>query len=168
LPDSTLKAKRLASDRIILVASPGYIERAGSPKRPPDIANHACLIHGEQRHWTFISGETRINVRAAGRLFSDNGAFLQTAAVQGAGLLRTSEIAILDELMQGRLIRVLPEFELGTEAAIWALYPNTRHAMPRLRAFIDHLSAFCREKLESPVPDVAAEEQAPQPHSRAQ
>ncbi len=167
LPDSTLKAKRLASDRIILVAAPGYIERAGSPQRAADIENHACLIHGEQRNWTLIRGEARINVRAAGRLFSDNGAFLQMAADQGAGLLRTSEIAVLDELTQGRLIRVLPEFELGTEAAIWALYPNTKHAMPRLRAFIDHLSAFCRERLASPVLDAATEDEPVGPQARA-
>lgn len=167
LPDSTLKAKRLTSDRIILVASPAYIERAGSPQRPADIEGHSCLIHGEQRNWTLNRGETRHSARATGRLISDNGAFLQAAALQGAGLLRTSEIAVLDDLTQGRLIRVLPEFELGTDAAIWALYPNTRHAMPRLRAFVDHLSAFCRERLPPAGGSLVAEDERVLPHSRA-
>ncbi len=72
LADSTLKAKRLATDRIILVASPCYIEREGSPQKATDIESHACLVHGEQRNWTLIRGEMRVNIRASGRLMSDN------------------------------------------------------------------------------------------------
>lgn len=145
LADSTLKAKRLAADRVILVAAPAYIERRGAPQRPADIADHECLIHGEQRNWMLVRGQEQTAVRANGRLVSDDGSFLQLAAVQGAGLLRTSEIAVLDDLVHDRLVQVLPEYELGGEAAIWALYPNAKHAMPRVRAFLDHLAQFCRE-----------------------
>ena len=165
LPDSTLKAKRLASDRMILVAAPSYLEREGTPSKPQDVEGHSCLIYGDQRNWVLHRGAMRINVRASGRLISDNGAYLQGAAVQGAGLLRVSEIAVLDELAQGRLVRVLPEFELGPDAAIWAVYPNAKHAMPRLRAFLDYLASFCRERFSPSVREQAvAEPDHPQRH----
>lgn len=147
LPDSTLKAKRLANDRIILVAAPAYLHRRGTPASPADLESHDCLIHGEQRNWTLIRGPSRTAVRVGGRIVSDNGAFLQSATVQGAGLMRTSEIAVLDDLAAGRLVRVLSSFELATEAAIWAVYPNVKHSMPRLRALLDHLAGYCREHL---------------------
>ena len=168
LPDSTLKAKRLATDRMILVAAPGYLQKKGAPGRPEDIEHHDCLALGESRNWTLRRGETQTVVRATGRLASDNGAFLQTAAIQGAGILRTSEIAVLDELARGRLVRVLPEHDLAGDAAIWAVYPNAKHAMPRLRVLLDHLSAFCRERLAPPLPGMAANEQDALPRRQAQ
>lgn len=167
LADSTLKAKRLVSDRMILVAAPAYLQREGTPQRPEDIEAHTCLIDGDQRNWVLHRGAARINVNATGRLISDNGAFLQGAAVQGAGLLRVSEIAVLDELANGRLVRLLPDFEFAGETAIWAIYPNAKHAMPRLRAFLDHMSAFCRENFSNVPRDRSPAATAETPLRRA-
>jgi DNA-binding transcriptional LysR family regulator len=161
LSDSSLKAKRLVSDRIILAAAPAYLGREGTPRRAADIERHECLIHGEHRNWTLTRGETRTSVRASGRLVSDCGDFLLSAALQGAGILRTSEIAVLDALEAGRLVRVLPEMEAGADAAVWAVYPNAKHAMPRLRAFLDHVCAFCRERLSQVQRGGAGEAAAP-------
>jgi DNA-binding transcriptional LysR family regulator len=148
LPDSTLKAKRLSSDRTILVASPGYIERHGAPQQPSDVARHSALAHGDLRSWTFYeTGGSEQEIRIVSRLGSDSGDFLRNAALQGAGLLRTSEIAVMEDIAAGRLIRVMPDFELAAEAAIWAVYPNAKHPMPRLRALLDHLAEFCRDRL---------------------
>lgn len=148
LPDSTLKAKRLSSDRTILVASPGYIEKNGAPQLPSDIAKHGALAHGDLRTWTFFeTGGGEQEIRIVSRLGSDSGDFLRHAALQGAGLLRTSEIAVMDDIAAGRLIRLMPDYELAAEAAIWAIYPNAKHPMPRLRALLDHLAEFCRDRL---------------------
>jgi DNA-binding transcriptional LysR family regulator len=148
LPDSTLKAKRLAGDRTILVAAPGYIEKHGAPQRPSDIARHHALAHADQRAWTFLkTGGGEEEVRIVSRLGSDSGDLLQQAVLQGVGLLRTSEIAVMEDIAAGRLIRLMPEYELATEAAIWVVYPNAKHPMPRLRALLDHLAEFCRERL---------------------
>lgn len=148
LPDSTLKAKRLAGDRTILVASPAYIEKHGAPQRPADIAKHHALAHGDQRSWSFArtGGEEEV-VRIVSRFGSDSGDLLQHAALQGVGLLRTSEIAVTEDVAAGRLIRLLPDYELAAEAAIWVVYPNAKHPMPRLRALLDHLAEFCRERV---------------------
>ncbi len=149
LADSTLKAKRLASDRIVLVAAPSYIQRHGMPLQPNELAQHDCLILDENRSWTLRRGEARVNVRAPGRLVSDSGDFLHLAALAGAGVLRTSEIAAREDIDCGRLVQVLPEYELSEDAAIWVVYPNAKHAMPRLRALIKHLTEFCRNRLDT-------------------
>lgn len=148
LPDSTLKAKRLATDRIVLVASPDYLQSRGTPRRPADLSSHDCLVHGEQRVWPLQNGEAKAAVRVSGRLISDNGNLLHAAALAGAGILRVSELAVLDDLGNGRLVEVLPGCDAGGDADIWALYPNNRHALSRLRALIEHLAAYCREHFE--------------------
>jgi len=145
LTDSSLIAKRLAPDRLILVAAPRYLERRGVPRAPSDLAAHQCLVACDQRSWTLCRGDEQASIRVAGRLQSDNGELLHHAAVQGVGILRTSQIATLDDMAAGRLVRVLPEYELASNAAVWAVYPSAKHVLPRLRVFLDHLAGFCRE-----------------------
>lgn len=162
LPDSAMKAKRLTGDRGILVASPAYIERHGAPQRPADIARHQSLIHGDVRAWTFHrDGEDEVEVRVAGRFGSDSGDFLHMAALAGTGLFRTSEIAAMEDIAAGRLIRVMPDYELASDAAIWVVYPNTKHALPRLRALLDHLAEFCRDRLNASARQHATRGQPP-------
>lgn len=157
LSDSTLKARRLASDRVILVAAPRYLEQRGTPRAPADIAGHDCLLLGDQRSWTLIrnpaaANAERTTVPVAGRLVSDSGDFLHMAALGGAGLLRASEIAVREDLASRRLVHVMSDHVLAADAAVWAVYPNARHPMPRLRALLDHLAEWCRQHIEVPAP----------------
>lgn len=145
LTDSSLIAKRLVPDRLILVAAPRYLERRGAPRQPSDLSTHECLTACDQRSWTLCRGGAQESVRVAGRLQSDNGELLHHAALQGVGILRTSEIASLDDIIAGRLVRLLPEYELASNAAVWAVYPSAKHVLPRLRVFLDHLALCCRE-----------------------
>ena len=145
LTDSSLIAKRLAPDRLILVAAPRYLERRGVPRQPVELAGHDCLLACDQRSWTFARGSEQSSVRIAGQLQSDNGELLHHAAIAGLGILRTSEIAAAEEIALARLVRVLPEYELASNAAVWAVYPSAKHVLPRLRAFLDHLAVCCRD-----------------------
>ena len=147
LSDSALIAKRLASDRAILVAAPSYLDRRGDPGRPAELASHDCLILGEQRTWMFLRGREQSSVKVQGRLHSDNGELLQHAAIAGLGILRTSEIAAIEDLASGRLVHVMPDHEMASNSAIWGVYPSAKHVMPRLRVFLDHLAEFCRATL---------------------
>lgn len=145
LTDSSLIAKRLAPDRVILVAAPRYLERRGPPHRPADLASHDCLLACDQRAWMLTRGGEQSSVRIKGRLQSDNGELLHHAAIQGLGILRTSELAASEDIALGRLVRVLPDCELACNAAVWAVYPSAKHVLPRLRAFLDHLADCCRD-----------------------
>jgi DNA-binding transcriptional LysR family regulator len=145
LSDSSLIAKRLAPDRHVIVGSPAYISRSGCPMRPQDLTRHDCLLLGESRQWSFNRDGAETTVRVSGPLRSNNGELLCRAAVEGLGLIRASELEVACEQNAGKLVQVLPEFEVSTNAALWALYPSAKHVLPRMRALLDFLAHWFRD-----------------------
>jgi DNA-binding transcriptional LysR family regulator len=145
LSDSSLIAKRLASDRHVVVAAPAYLARAGRPIAPEDLAHHQCLMLGEGRQWAFAKDGVERTVRVNGPLRSNNGELLARAAVDGLGLIRSSELEVLCELRSGKLVQVLPDFVVATNSALWALYPSAKHLLPRMRALLDFLADWFRD-----------------------
>lgn len=145
LTDSVLIAKRLCSDRQIVVASPAYIEAHGEPDSPDDLHAHNCFVLGDDWQWTFCRGKEDITVRVNGRLRSNSGEVLRHAALDGHGLFLTSELRVWDELASGQLVRVLKDYELIGDAGIWAVYPNSKHVLPKLRVLLDFLAQWFRK-----------------------
>jgi DNA-binding transcriptional LysR family regulator len=145
LSDSSLIAKRLAPDRHVIVASPGYVARKGRPLRPEDLARHDCLVLGDRWQWSFSKNGVETSVRVSGPLRSNNGEVLSHAALEGLGLIRASELEVLGEIKAGKLVHLLPDFDVATNAAIWALYPSTKHVLPRMRVLLDFLAAWFRD-----------------------
>ena len=145
LSDSSLIAKRLAPDRHVVVAAPAYLARSGRPLRPEDLTNHNCLVLGSCWQWSFSKNAAEASVRVGGSLRSNNGELLCHAALDGLGLIRTSELEVLSDLRSGRLVQVLADFEVSTNAAVWALYPSAKHVLPRMRVLLDFLATWFRE-----------------------
>jgi DNA-binding transcriptional LysR family regulator len=145
LSDSSLIAKRLAPDRQVIVASAAYLARAGRPLVPEDLLRHQCLVLGETRQWLFGKDGAESAVRVNGALRSNNGELLCRAAVDGLGLIRASELEVLCELRSGKLVQVLSDYEVATNAALWALYPSAKHLLPRMRALLDFLADWFRD-----------------------
>ncbi len=145
LSDSSLIAKRLASDRHVIVGAPAYLARAGRPVVPEDLAHHQCLMLGESRQWSFAKDGSERTVRINGPLRSNNGELLCRAAVDGLGLIRSSELEVLCELRSGKLVQVLPDFVVANNSALWALYPSAKHLLPRMRALLDFLADWFRD-----------------------
>ncbi len=145
LSDSSLIAKRLAPDRHVIAASTAYLARAGRPLVPDDLARHQCLVLGETRQWSFDKDGVASAVRVNGALRSNNGELLCRAAVDGLGLIRASELEVLCELRSGKLVQVLADYEVATNAALWALYPSAKHLLPRMRALLDFLADWFRD-----------------------
>ena len=144
LADSALIAKRLSSDRYVVVAAPSYLLAAGHPVVPEDIAAHTALALGETWTWPFVKDGTEIGVRIAARLRSDSMEMLRLAAVDGRGLLRASELQVRDDLKTGRLVTVLDAYQGTADAGIWALYAGGKYVLPRLRVFLDFLADWFR------------------------
>ena len=145
LSNSTLIAKRLAPDRHIIAASPAYLARKGRPTQPEDLARHDCLILGDRVQWPFSKNGLETSVRIQGPIRSNDGELLCQAAQDGLGLIRASELVVLAELRSGRLTQVLADYEVGNNAAVWALYPSSKHLLPRMRALLDFLGAWFRD-----------------------
>lgn len=145
LADSSLIAKRLASDPLTVVASPEYVAVHGLPNSPDDLAFHHCLVLGDELQWTFKRGAQSIDVRMRARMRSDSGELLQHAAVEGLGVLRISRARVADALARGALVEVLASYDAGLDSAIWAVYPSNRHVLPKLRVFLEFMSDWYKD-----------------------
>jgi DNA-binding transcriptional LysR family regulator len=144
LTDSTLIAKRLATDKVIVCASPAYFAEAGTPAMPDELAAHRCLMLGDAWSWAFGNGVQDTAVRIGARLRSDSSEVLRVAALAGLGLIRTTELVVADELASGRLVPVLSQFIDNSSTGIYALYVSGRHVLPRQRVFLDHMAEWFR------------------------
>lgn len=149
LADSTLIAKRLAADPQIVVASPAYLASRHPLTAPEDIERHAVLILGDDRVWPVTHNGRSAQIRVSGRLRSMSLDLLEASAIEGQGLLRISAARAARHLDSGLLVRVLPACDFTSGTAIWAVYPNTRHIMPRLRSFLDFIADALKSNPEA-------------------
>ncbi len=141
LKDSALVARRLAPSRLVLVASPDYLARAGWPSRPEDLARHQCLVLERPNPWQFWDGNKDvISVRVRGRLQSDNGEALRDGAIAGLGIALQSTWAVSEQLKSGALLRPLKEFPIAIDSSVSALYLNRSFLPPKSQAFIDYFA----------------------------
>lgn len=141
LKDSSLVARRLAPARIVVAASPAYLQRAGTPVRPEELAGHACLLYSysqERDEWYFDGPSGPYHVRVGGPITSNQGEALMEAAIAGEGIIALPTFMIGEALRDGRLVEILA----GTkpqDRSIHAVFPVHRHLSPKVRSFVDFL-----------------------------
>lgn len=140
LKDSTLVAKKLASNRRVLCASPGYLARHGTPRHPADLARHECVILADQRDWSFVTPTGVIDVRVSGRLVTDNGEVIRDALAAGIGIGLKSTWSVAPLIASGELVTLLDDYPPAQTVAIWAVYPSRAFVPPKTLAFIDFLA----------------------------
>ncbi|HET6620668.1 MAG TPA: LysR family transcriptional regulator [Dongiaceae bacterium] len=143
LTDSTAIVRKLAPNRRLIVASPEYLKRRGTPKAPEDLLDHNCLLlrfpGSKQYRWTVQGPDGPITLRVTGNMDSNSGGALRDWCLAGHGLALKSLWEIVDDLNEGRLLPVLTDYPPPGHA-IYALYPHSQHAPPRVRVFIDFLA----------------------------
>lgn len=143
LADSSLKGRKLADDTRILCASPGYLARHGTPERPEALATHQLIAFKEQSPIRLVGrgGESgHFNPRMAGcRLVVDDGLSQKIATIAGAGISMNSLWSVHRELAEGSLVRVLPDYEVDDQTALWLVYPKSNVLTAKVRRFIDYL-----------------------------
>ena len=151
IEDSSLRARKLADDRRILCAAPAYLERYGTPQTPDDLVDHQLLIFSE-RQARILVGNGRLpqgkfpppNTR--NRIVCDDGASMRIATASGVGISMNSLWSVYRELKSGELTRVLPDYEIDDQSAIWLIYPKSNVLTAKVRVFID----FLLEKVGDP------------------
>ncbi|MBX2856856.1 MAG: LysR family transcriptional regulator [Rhodobacteraceae bacterium] len=139
LADSALRATKLAGNRRILVAAPGYLDDAPPLRDPEDLVRHNCLVTGDLRVWRFSRGGEERVAKVSGSLHLYDGGAARDAAVYGLGLALKSVFDVYEDLCEGRLVQLLPDWEVRDVGAIWALRPPSRFVAPRAKAFIEFL-----------------------------
>jgi len=144
-PDSNLIARKLEDAELVLVATPAYLKRAGTPKTLEDLQRHDCIQFelpstGRKISWPFHVNEREvIDVSTSGGYCcSDDVLGIVTLARNGAGLVQTYRFVVEKDLERGDLVELLPQHG-GTSRPFILLYPHARHLSLRVRTFVDFL-----------------------------
>ena len=139
--DSTITIRKLASTRRILTASPAYVARKGLPGTPAGLTQHNTLIYvhaNNPNELKFSRGDERQPVNIQGVLESNDGQVLRAAALNGLGILIQPSYIVYDDIVAGRLVPVLNDWDLP-RLQISIAYPNPKYLSAKVRSFIDFL-----------------------------
>src|SRR4051812_8912829 len=143
LADSRLVARRLCTNRRVLVAAPGYLKRRGKPKTVEELARHECVLFtgfARPTEWRLIGPAGPVSVSIAGRVATNNVETLTTAARQGLGITVGATLSVGPALLSGELVRVLSDYEFE-QSAVFAVFPSARQLSTKTRAAVDFLAA---------------------------
>ncbi len=143
--DSRLMARHLGHYQLVLVGTPEYFTRYGTPQQPQDLNGHACLRHkfcatGKLEPWPLrhVPGSMEPTLRAP--LVSTTIESLNHVVHEGLGIACLPDFMVNQAVREGRLQRVLDDY-LEHRGSFWMLWPSSRHASAKLRVFIDHMCA---------------------------
>jgi DNA-binding transcriptional LysR family regulator len=146
-PDSSLIARLLEDAKLVVVAAPEYLRKAGTPQTLEDLLEHECIqfelpSSGRRISWLFQEdGKDREVMSDGGYSCSDDVLGGVTLAKHAAGLFQTYKFIVEEELADGRLVEVLQPYR-GRSRPYTLLYPHGRHVPQRVRAFVDFLLEF--------------------------
>jgi DNA-binding transcriptional LysR family regulator len=141
-PDSNITIRRLGETRRILAASPRYFAQHGVPKTLEDLQQHKMLIYTHANNPNELrftrNGETR-TVTVKGLLDANDGQILRAAALDGLGILVQPSYILYEDIVAGRLVPVLDEWDLP-RLTVNLAYPSRKHLSAKVRTFIDFMA----------------------------
>jgi len=130
--------------RMLIVGSPAYLARAGSPARPDDLRQHACLrfrrSNGALALWQLNDNSRSLEVAVTGPLIAHDFPTMLAAALGDMGLAQLPEPMVREHLDAGRLVSALEGYA-PTAPGMFLYHPGKRQVLPKLRAFIDHVKS---------------------------
>lgn len=140
--DSRLMSRRLGTFRLMLVASPEYLAKRGMPRKPADLADHACLHHrfatsGKLERWPLKRGRKEVELPTAAVVNTIEP--LIAMAEQGLGIACLPDFALRRQLADGTLVEVLAD-HTEHEGTFRLLWPSSRYVSPKLRVFVDFMA----------------------------
>jgi DNA-binding transcriptional LysR family regulator len=141
LTDSNLVGVKLADNHRVVVATPGYLKRHGTPQTLDELGKHNCLAissQGSQRGWTFRDHGKIVTLKVGGNMVCNDGAVLHDWAMAGRGLAWRSMWEVSSEIEAGLLVPVLEQYA-APGSDIYAVFAQRRHLPLRIRVFVDFL-----------------------------
>lgn len=145
LRDSALKARLILESRSVVVASPAYLARHGTPSHPDDLAGHNCLgfnFRRSQDEWPFRDpgGDQGYARAVTGNFLANNGVTVRELCLAGLGIARLGVFHVRRQLERGTLVPMLEAYNPGDIERIHAVFAGHDHLAARIRAFIDFLA----------------------------
>ena len=134
-------ARHLCTIRVVVCASPAYLQQHGRPHAPRDLVEHNCLTvtsGGFENRWSFEGPDGTQTVQVRGNYRSDSGDLLRAAALAGQGIVYLPTFIVGEELARGELAPILREWRLPQIDAK-VVYPTRRFVSAKVRAFTEFL-----------------------------
>lgn len=135
--DPRLIGTQVASRKLYTCAAPSYLARAGRPAAVGDLARHECIV-GTSTTWHFNLAGEMLEHRPSGRFKCNSGHAVIEACIAGMGVCQLPDFYILPYLRHG-MVELLLDEARPDEQPIWAVYPQRRHLLPKIRLVIDDL-----------------------------
>jgi DNA-binding transcriptional LysR family regulator len=142
MPESTLIARKLCNLHLILCASPAYLARRGAPQTVEELDEHDHVLFtpmSRNQTWTLANGDASYEFGRPARLATNNYGAVVDVARAGGGIALISEFMVTEEIQNGQLVRVLPDWQTRP-TDVHAVYPARQNVPPRLTLFLDHLA----------------------------
>jgi DNA-binding transcriptional LysR family regulator len=137
LSESSMVATRIAPRALYLCASPSYLQRYGRPHTLSELSRHNCLI-GTSDTWMLQVEGREQPFKPSGNWRCNSGQAVLDAALNGLGLCQLPDYYVLELLRRGLLVSLL-EDNRPPDSAVWAVYPQRRYPLPKVRLLIDSL-----------------------------
>ncbi|PKH16581.1 LysR family transcriptional regulator [Pseudomonas fluorescens] len=142
LPDSPLTARHIGATGQVIVASPDYLVRHGTPVTPQDLLQHNCLRFNFRRaapDWPFRMDGREFSLKVAGTIEGNSGEALAQLAKLGAGIARVGTFSVAQDLERGDLVPLLEAYNPEDVEPIHAVFVGGTAMPARVRAFVDFL-----------------------------
>jgi DNA-binding transcriptional LysR family regulator len=139
--DASLVTRRLTTARLVVCASPDYLQRHGRPEQPGDLKRHSCLVYAGtpwRNEWPFVRGDELRKVSVHARLQTNDNQLLCQAAKGGAGIVVQPSFNVWRDLRSGELELVLNDWHVG-KLEICVVFPHRQYVPAKVRLFIDFL-----------------------------
>lgn len=141
LRDSTLRARPVGTSRIRVLASPGYLQRHGTPSEPSDLANHTLLGFSQPdalNNWPLrdVHGD---GVQIKPAIASSSGETIRQMALADLGIACLSDFMTDADRRAGRLVPILTSHMVEERQSINAVYYRNTALAPRITCFLDYL-----------------------------
>jgi len=141
--DAGMVARQLGIAEVLLCAAPAYIAEHGMPQTPEELTQHSCLnfsLEHLRHHWTFQSSQGTSIVPIASKVMSNNTDLLRHCLLAGMGIAMRSSYSLGDDMVAGRVVRVLPDYQIN-KVAVRLVYPSRRLLSAKVRSFVDFMMA---------------------------
>lgn len=149
LDNSTLVSKRLTTARMVLCASPTYLQQHGTPTHPSELAQHAVIAYSYwagKDEWTFTGPSGAVSVKTHPIIQTNSGDICRAAALAHQGIVLQPTFIVGPDLATGSLVELMPEYT-SIQLGVYAVYPTRKHMSAKVRALIDFLAAHFAQTL---------------------
>lgn len=141
LNDSSFVARKIATARRVVCASPDYLKQNGTPESPEDLHKHNCMIYAprtQQNEWNFVHSDKNIKVTVSGDIKCNDGDALRIAAIQSCGIAQLPTYMVGLDIQAGRLNALLESYE-PERLPVYAIYNHRKYLSAKIQSFIEFM-----------------------------